>query len=155
MREGISISRSAVVDSSIDSVWQVVADPLNAAIYLDPVIDVEKVRDNLYMVREVISPETEGLLAMNEYLMEVIESEEKKSQMFRIHLDLVRRKDFGFMLEPQGKEKTNLTCRTELNFVSVNNQEIEREIDSIIVKIVKMTVKRPLPGMFSRYEGTL
>ncbi|MEC4685859.1 MAG: SRPBCC family protein [Nitrospirota bacterium] len=154
MGEEFSISKSVVVNASTDSVWRVVADPLNAAIYLDPVISVEKVKDNLYMVREVAAPEKEGNWTMNEYMMEVVEYEEKKSLMFRIYVDSVRQKEFGFRLEPEGKEKTNLTCRIKTNFVMVKNGEIGREIDSIIDKIAKMAMKKPPSRRVSRYEGT-
>ncbi len=155
MREEFSVSKSVAVDASIDSVWQVVADPLNAAIYLDPVISVEKVKDNLYMVREVAAPEREGNWTMSEYMMEVVEYEEKKSLMFRIYVDSVRQKEFGFRLEPVGKEKTSLTYRIKTNFVLLKNGEVGREIDSIIDKIAKMAMKKSSSRRVSRYEGTL
>ncbi|GBE36034.1 polyketide cyclase / dehydrase and lipid transport [bacterium BMS3Bbin07] len=155
MGEEFSISKSAVIDASTGSVWRVVADPLNAAIYLDSIINVKKVKDNLYIVREVVSPEREGNWTMNEYMMEVVEHEEKKSLMFRIYVDSVRQKEFGFRLEPEGKEKTSLTYRIKTNFVIVKNGEIGREIDSIIDKIAKMAMKKSSSRRVSRYEGTL
>ncbi len=154
MGEGFSISKSVVIDASTDSVWRVVADPLNAAIYLDPVIKVRKVDGNLYLLREVVAPEREGNMTMNEYLMEVIEYEEKKSLMFRVYLDSAGQKDFGFRLEPRGREKTKLIYRVKTNFVIVKNGEIGREIDSVIDKIARMVMKRPSPRRTSKFEGT-
>ncbi len=136
MGEEISISKSVVIDARIGSVWRVVADPLNAAIYLDPVINVRKVDGNLYLLREVVAPGREGNVTMNEYLMEVFEYEEKRSLMFRVYLDSAGQKDFGFRLEPKGKEKTKLTCRIKTNFVIAKNGEIGRELDSTIDVIV-------------------
>ncbi len=154
MGEGFSISKSVVTDASIGSVWRVVANPLNAAIYLDPVINVRRVEGNLYLLREVVAPEKEGNVTMNEYLMEVIEDQEKRSLMFRVYLDSVRQKEFGFRLEPKGKEKTKLTYRIKTNFVIAKNGEIGKEIDSVIDKIARMAMKKPSSLRISRYEGT-
>ncbi|GMT46747.1 MAG: hypothetical protein IEMM0007_0313 [bacterium] len=154
MGEGFSVSKSVVIDASTGSVWRVVANPLNAAIYLDPVINVRKVEGNLYLLREVVTPEREGNVTMKEYLMEVIEDEEKRSLMSRVYLDSVRQKEFGFRLEPKGKEKTKLTCRIKTNFVIAKNGEIDREIDSIIDKIARMAMKKPSSLRVSGYEGT-
>ncbi|NOY38757.1 MAG: SRPBCC family protein, partial [Nitrospirae bacterium] len=152
MGEEFSISKSAVIDASTGSVWRVVADPLNAAIYLDSVINVRRVEGNLYLLREVVAPEREGNLTMSECLMEVIEYEEKKSLMFRVYLDSVRRKEFGFRLEPRGREKTKITCLVKRNFVSARNGEIGREINSIINKIARMAMKRPSTRRISKFE---
>jgi len=154
MGEGFSISKSVVIDAGIGTVWRVVANPLNAAIYLDPVINVRRVEGNLYLLREVVAPEKEGNVTMNEYLMEVIEDEEKRSLMFRVYLDSVRQKEFGFRLEPKGKEKTKLTYRIKTNFVIAKNGEIGKEIDSVIDKIARMAMKKPSSLRISRYEGT-
>jgi carbon monoxide dehydrogenase subunit G len=154
MGEEFSISKSVVIDASIGSVWRVVANPLNAAIYLDPVINVRKVEGNLYLLREVVAPGREGNMTMNEYLMEVFEYEEKRSLMFRVYLDSAGQKDFGFRLEPKGKEKTKLTYRIKTNFVIARNGEIGRELDSTIDKIAKMAMKKPSSFRISRYEGT-
>ena len=154
MGEEFSISKSAVIDAGTGSVWRVVANPLNAAIYLDSIINVRRVEGNLYLLREVVAPEKEGNLTMSEYLMEVIEYEEKKSLMFRVYLDSVRRKDFGFRLEPRGREKTKLTYRVKTNFVIARNGEIGRESDAIIDKIARMAMNRSSSRRIPKFEAT-
>lgn len=140
--EKTMISKSVLVHTTRDRVWELLGDPKKIPVYDEGVVGVEFIDDCTLRVKDVYQKGLNGPWETQEFTEKILDKEPSKFIKYEIEREK-HKEQFTFTLDDgEKKGATIVTLRFDANFALANPDEVEAMMEKILLNIARIAIDK-------------